>query len=132
MAKIFILLLIFTTSSTALSLDRSVASSLANKLCLLAYGANESDDLIKVLKTECKPDCDYKKKEVVFVCKNYSRKSILIVCQHFVKIITIIEGSFCDAAKGAFNDIVTMLGCELKCKANDKKSILSIKCDSLH
>lgn len=80
----FALLLIFTVS--VFSFHQETGDVICNKLCHLAYGANDSDDPIKILDAECRPNCNFHKKQIVFVCDKLKRKLIPIGEQKFGKI----------------------------------------------
>lgn len=71
------LLLIFALSTTVLSLDNDVADAVAQALCTLAYGAKDSTDLVDVLGTKCKTNCNGRAKTIKFVCDNYEGKFTL-------------------------------------------------------
>lgn len=83
------LLLILTVSSTVLSLNQDSEKTLSRSLCLLAFGANAENTAdhrpMKILNTECQPDCDFEKKQIVFCCKNYKGKFFIILWQNFSK-----------------------------------------------
>lgn len=67
-------LLIFAVSTTVLCVDEDLKETIGRQICLLAQGANLSDDPVNVLNTHCKPNCDFDTKQITFVCKNYDRK----------------------------------------------------------